>query len=254
MPALDGPVRMACPTEADPGFGLDRAYAVAAEVAALRMARGECPVGRKIGFSNTRIWDEYGVRAPIWGWIWDSTLHPGARELPIAHLSEPRIEPELVLRLGRAPEPGMDLAALETCVEAIAAGFELVQSVYPGWRFRAADTVAAFGLHGALVHGPFVPAAAGWRGALGDFRVTLLRDGVEADRGDATNVLGAGPLAALRDLVALLAAQPGAPALAPGEIVSTGTLTRALPVARDETWTARFDGLPGISGLSLSLA
>ena len=32
-------------------------------------------------------------------------------------------------------------------------GFEIVQSIFPEWKFSAADTVAAFGLHGALLIG-----------------------------------------------------------------------------------------------------
>ena len=33
----------------------------------LRIARGERPLGYKIGFTNRGIWDRYGVHAPIWG-------------------------------------------------------------------------------------------------------------------------------------------------------------------------------------------
>src|SRR6185436_708604 len=55
------------------GLDLDAAYRVAAEVHARRMARGERPIGRKIGFTNRRIWDEYGVWAPIWGHVYDTT-------------------------------------------------------------------------------------------------------------------------------------------------------------------------------------
>jgi 2-keto-4-pentenoate hydratase len=34
-----------------------------------RLARGEKPVGRKIGFTNRTIWAEYGVYAPNWGYM-----------------------------------------------------------------------------------------------------------------------------------------------------------------------------------------
>ena len=58
-----------------------------------------------------------------------------------------------------------------------------------------------------------------------------------------------GPLNALRHLVELLAAEHDNPPLAAGEIVTTGTLTRALPVAPGETWTTELFGvaLPGLS-------
>ena len=48
-------------------FTLADAYAVAAALRRFREAGGERHVGRKIGFTNSAIWDEYGVHAPIWG-------------------------------------------------------------------------------------------------------------------------------------------------------------------------------------------
>jgi hypothetical protein len=36
----------------------------------------------------------------------------------------------------------------------VAHGFEVVQSIFPRWQFSVPDTVAAFGVHGALVIGP----------------------------------------------------------------------------------------------------
>ncbi len=120
------------------------------------------------------------------------------------------------------------------CVEWVAHGFEIVQSLFPGWRFHAADTVAAFGLHGALLLGPREPVTAAnadhWHDRLAGFEITLMCDGVDADHGHASNVLGGGPLAALRHLVEVLAANRDSPPLKPGEIVATGTLTRALPI------------------------
>ncbi len=53
-------------TARNPGFGLAEAYRVTARVLKLREARGERVVGRKVGFTNRTIWDEYGVHAPIW--------------------------------------------------------------------------------------------------------------------------------------------------------------------------------------------
>ncbi|MDP4023599.1 hydratase [Methylobacterium sp. NEAU 140] len=241
----------------DPGLDLPAAYRVAAEVRRLREARGERPVGRKIGFTNTTLWETYGVRAPIWGTVYDTTLHEaGDGPLPLAALVEPRIEPEIVFGLAAAPERGADAEALLGCVAWAALGFELVQSLYPGWRFTAPDTVAAFGLHGALVVGARVPIdgeAGAWIRDLADLTVTLSCDGREADRGIAKNVLGGGPLAALAHLVAALANDPESPPLAAGEIVTTGTLTRVLPVAPGQTWRADLSG-SRLPGLALTLA
>jgi 2-oxo-3-hexenedioate decarboxylase len=232
------------------GFDLHVAYEAAAAVRRMRAARGERPIGRKIGFTNRRIWAEYDVYAPIWGDMYDTTvqtLAESSRTFDLTHLIEPRIEPEIAFGLARAPEPGMDEADLLSCIEWAAHGFEIVQSIFPGWRFAAADTVAAFGLHGAYLMAPRQSIgggqAAGWFEALATFEITLERDGALVERGHAADVLG-GPLTALRHLVELLARDQVSPPLAAGEMVTTGTLTRALPVAPGETWRTVTTGLP----------
>ena len=50
------------------------AYAQSLAVRELRMARGERPVGFKIGFTNRGIWPRYQVYAPIWGTVWAGGL------------------------------------------------------------------------------------------------------------------------------------------------------------------------------------
>jgi 2-oxo-3-hexenedioate decarboxylase len=230
------------------GFDLDAAYRVTAAVRRLREARGERVIGRKIGFTNRTIWAEYNVFAPIWGYVYDRTVHDLAEAgdgFPIADLAEPRIEPEIVFGLARAPAPGMTMDALLGCIGWIAHGFEIVQSIFPGWIFAPADTVAAYGLHGALLIGPRQPLGGRntWLRELETFDIALSRNGAPADRGCAANVLD-GPLHALRHLVDLLARDPVNAPLAAGEIVTTGTLTRALPVAAGETWTTELAGIP----------
>ena len=74
-------------------------------------------------------------------------------------------------------------------------------------------------------------------------------DGRVIDRGHSANVLG-GPLSALRHLVGLLANDPDNPPLAAGEIVPTGTLTRAMPVKSGETWTTVLRGI-ALDGIKL---
>jgi 2-oxo-3-hexenedioate decarboxylase len=62
------------------------------------------------------------------------------------------------------------------------------------------------------------------------------------DKGHALNVLE-GPLSTIRYVMDLLARDPDNPPLAAGEIISTGTLTRALPVKTGESWTTRLKGI-----------
>jgi 2-oxo-3-hexenedioate decarboxylase len=239
------------------GFDLDAAYRVTDAVRQLREARGERPVGRKIGFTNRTIWDEYRIAAPMWGYAYDRTVSNLADlggTFSLAGLAEPRIEPEIVFGFGfaRAPEAGMDERAILECVDWVAHGFEIVQSIFPAWDFALADTVAGYGLHGALMIGPrheIVGQADAWLQPLANCEIDLSRNGVVIDHGQASNVLG-GPVSALRHLVEVLANDPVNPPLAAGEIVTTGTLTRAFPIAPGETWATKLTGIP-LEGLTI---
>lgn len=259
LAALDAPSSMAPLTDEIEGFDVDDAYRVATAVIARRMARGERPVGWKIGFTNRTIWDEYGVHAPIWGLVYDTTVVGAANgaaplRCDLGRLMDPRIEPEIVLRLADVPDPGMDEAELLACVDAVALGFEIVHSVFPDWRFRAADTVAALALHGGLWHGPWVEiegTADGkdWLHMLASFEVILMRDGIEIDRGAAANVLD-GPISAFGHLVRGVASDPLGRDLRAGDLVTTGSVTRVFPIAPGERWSTEIAGLP-LPGLTI---
>lgn len=229
-----------------PDLDLASAYAVNAAVRRLREARGEKVVGRKIGFTNRTIWAEYGVYAPNWGYVYDITVHElaGVGEgFLLARLAEPRIEPEIMFGLAQPPDPEMSADALLACIDWIAHGFEIVQSPFPDWKFSSADTTAANALHGALLVGPrHALSGRDWTRMLAEFDVALNRNGALADRGCGTNVLNS-PLNALRHLVDLLAHDRVHPPLAAGEIVTTGTLTRALPIVSGETWSTELTGI-----------
>src|SRR3954469_18766703 len=216
--AMDGARQIAPFSARYHGLTLEDAYCLLDRLCEVRTARGERVIGRKIGFTNRTIWAEYGVYAPMWGFVFDATvrdLRPPCQAaqhpLTLALFAEPRIEPEIVFHLAAAPSPDMDEAALFGCIDWMAQGFEIVQSVFPGWKFTPADTVIANGLHGALLLAPRHPARLGratdWVSNLACFEIDLLRDDAVVDRGHAANVLD-GPLSALRHLVGLLARDP----------------------------------------------
>lgn len=254
LAALDAGTQIEPVTERVPAFDKQAGYAVAAALRGLRLARGERPVGRKIGFTNRNIWAEYSVYEPLWGDVYDSTLHnvsPGA-SIRASHLPEPRIEPEIVLGLGQDIRPGMGIDDIAQGIEWVAHGFEIVQSVFPGWRFTVADCIADGGLHGALFVGPRRPIGdderIGLAASLSGLQVVLHRDGTRIDEGSGANVLD-GPIHALGYLAQVLADDRVNPPLRKGELVTTGTMTRAFPVRPGECWSTTIGGfdLPGLS-------
>jgi 2-keto-4-pentenoate hydratase len=240
----------------DQSLDEESAYAIALEVYTRRVRRGERPVGRKIGFTNRSIWAEYRVSAPMWGHVYDSTVQyaRGETRLAVGHLLQPRIEAEIQLHFERTPPVTRDEQVILECIDWIAQGFEIVQCPYPDWDFAFADTIAAYGVHGALVVGTPVPVfeIEDCAEKLRRFEVVLSRDGTEQARGVGANVLGS-PLLAFAHLIEVLARQSRFPAVQAGEIVSTGTLTGLQPVSAGETWSTTLSGID-LPGLSISIA
>lgn len=210
------------------------------------------PVGRKIGFTNRGIWQKYGVHQPIWGTVYDDTLiraPGGAAVVPLAGLHHPRIEPEICFKLAAPPPLTDDPRRLLAALEWVAHSVEIVQCRNADWKVTLADCAAQNALHGRLILGAPIPIPAGLAASIPGVEVSLQKNGKEVDRGTGANVLGS-PLLALAHLVRVLAAERGAPPLAAGEIISTGTMTDAHPVAPGETWRTALHGLP-LGGLEI---
>lgn len=255
LAALDGNTRVETITGRDAGFDTDAAYRVGAEILRRRRARGERPIGRKVGFTNRTIWPEYGVSAPIWAPVYDRTvvfLDEPAGSLAIGALAEPRIEPEIVLHFQTAPQATEDEEELLANVDWIAHGFEIVQCHFPNWTFKAPDAIAAFGLHGALVVGPRRPVegVADLVRNLRTFTITLATSGKGVAKGGGSNVLGS-PLLAAAHFLNLLKDQRSEP-LAAGELVTTGTLLPPPLIRAGEIWTTDLSGID-LPGLELHL-
>ena len=244
------------------------AYATALAVRAARSAGGERPVGYKVGFTNRTIWPRYEVYGPIWGTVWNSTLTqvdataPNEGVLSLKGLCEPRIEPEVVFCLREAPPPDCSLAQLVAAVDWVAHGYEIVHTHFPAWKFTAAQAVADGGLHGLLLVGHRVKLDAGMApeavvASLAGLRIQLYGDGVLKDEGTGANVLD-GPVQALLHFVNELRAIPGAPALQAGDLITTGTLTDAWPVAAGQAWHTVIEAsgpvAGGLKGLTVRFA
>jgi len=246
-------------SSAAPELGPDEAYEVLAAIAARRRSSGWRAIGRKIGFTNRTIWPHFGVEEPMWAPVWDRTVihaSDNRASLPLAPFVQPRIEPEVVFELSEPIPPGADASAVMERVTWLAAGFEVVHCHFPDWQFTLADAIADFGLHGALVIGtPLVvddTNRAGLAAALATFEATLSCDGSVVDRGLGANVLGS-PALALADLALVLADHHPPSPLSAGEIVTTGTITGAQPIASGQTWTSDYGSL-GLDGLTLTLS
>ncbi len=235
-------------------FDTDSAYEVAAMIHRTRVEEGVTPVGRKIGFTNPKAWPVFGAHEPMWAYVYDTTvvrLAAGRGKCSVGRLAEPRIEPEIVIHFRSAPPVTDDLSEILTCADWIAHGFEIVQSHFPGWKLQAADAIADSGLHGTLLIGEprdLNDFGADLISVLERFEVRLACNGEVREVGKASNVLGS-PLKAIARLLSLTAERGPATMVQANELVTTGSLTAALPIHAGETWSTELSGLtlPGLS-------
>lgn len=235
-----------------PQLDKSKAYEISAASCALAVKSGFNPVGRKIGFTNTKIWSDYNVSEPNWGYLWERRTQTLSEMKNALWLSpkdmqlEPRIEPEIIFCLKKEPRSDMTERELLSCVEWIAHGYEIVISLFKDWKFTANDTTAINALHNRLCIGDkhyleekdldTLPAQ------LANFEIKLYRNRELVDTGHGSNVLGS-PIKALQHLCAMVEQQELHPQLLPGEIITTGTLTKAMPIAIQETWSTKIEGL-----------
>ena len=239
------------------GFDTAEAYAVADLIHAMRLEEGARAIGRKIGFTNPAMWAQYGVSAPVWAYVYDSTVTylPDTLKAPatfsLRGFVQPKIEPEIIFHFHTAPPPDGDAAAVLASIDWVAHGFEMVQSHYPDWKFQAPDAIADWGMHGALLVGK--PQAvdtlgANLQDALAAFTLALSFDGQLIETGQGANVLG-NPLQAVVHLMHVLADQAPNQQLQANELVTTGTVTSAYAVQPGQTWKTAIDGiaLPSVS-------
>lgn len=237
------------PSSRDSEFDLPAAYEVEGELARLRQADGHKSIGRKIGFTNKAVWPRLELDTIVWGYVFDDTVHHASGNhftLNIGNMVAPRIEPEVVFKLKSEIdlETASDPVKVLQAVEWMALGFEIVDCPYPNWRFRPADMVAAFGFHGALVIGDPHPLKNLDQLAeqFANFKLKLLKNGEVAAEGSGKNVYDS-PALCLGQLARTIAAQPGMDPLVKGEVITSGTITDAQPVAIGEEWAAITDGL-----------
>ena len=197
------------------GFDNSSAYEVSYLIHQQRIKQGLLSVGRKIGFTNPEVQALYGVSEPIWGYVYDTTVHylsGGCSKFHIGRFSEPRIEPEIVVHFCSTPPLSDNTDDILACIDWIAHGVEIVQCHYPNWKFQAADTIADSALHAMLLIAEPQNVKGLGAGVISDLQrleISLSCDGSMRDQGRGSNVLGS-PLVAVAHLISVIAKQGNA--------------------------------------------
>lgn len=256
-------VSIPAPSSLNPAFCLSDAYATEAALVRLRRAGGHKTAGLKVGFANKALWRVTKLDTLVWAHMYDDTVHyakDGTAALATGSMFSPKIEPELVFKMARSLEGRSRGGALPPSeilesVEWIAIGFEIIDCVFPDWKFRPSDFVAAYGLHAGLVVGDPAPVDSATISdlveKLPNFEVRLFRHAEQVAAGSGKNSLRS-PALCLAELDAAITRRSDAEPLAASDLVSSGTLTDSQPIAAGEVWRVEADGLD-VRPLTLTL-
>jgi 2-keto-4-pentenoate hydratase len=221
-----------------PALGIEDAYAVQDYLTRMRLARGGCLVGRKIGLTSPAVQRQLGVDQPDYGMLFDDMRVPEGGTIPLATLIQPKIEGEIAFVMAHPLDSGqVDELRFAGAVRSAHAALEIVDSRIERWNIGIVDTVAdnaSSALFAMTQRG--VPLAACDPAAV---TMRLLCDGEIVSSGEGRACLG-NPLTAAAWLASRMIAL-GRP-LAPGDIVLSGALGPMVTLQPGRRWTLDCSG------------
>lgn len=221
----------------------DLAYEVQARWTGQRVTGGDRIVGHKIGLTSSAMQQQMGVDEPDYGCVLASRVfgtRGGVTEMPVSTFIQPRVEGELAFLLGRRLEgPHVTPQQVLAATDAVAAAVEVVDSRIKDWKISLFDTIADNASYGGLAHGRW---DAGLRTAdLRTVGMILRLNGSVVVEATGSAALGH-PARAVAWLANKLTGH--GVALEPGEIVLSGSLGRAFPVAAGDCLQIECTGQP----------
>jgi 2-keto-4-pentenoate hydratase len=217
---------------------LAEAYAVQDALVAARETAGVPRSGWKLGITSPVKQRVMGIGHPLFGRTFADGERASGMRVALADFIAPRTEPELAIGLATAIDPSMDRAALARAVAWIAPALEITDSRYRSGTRTAVQLVADNTSSAAYVIGARIAATAA--PPYEDLVTELVRNGDVVLSGSTADVLDH-PLNALAALAVHLA-ERGLHAQA-GDVILSGAITDAIPVAAGDTIAVRIAGL-----------
>jgi 2-keto-4-pentenoate hydratase len=208
-----------------------------------RLKEGRRVVGKKIGLSSKAMQDLLGVREPDYGHLLDDMVVLNGQPVATDRLLNPRCEGEIAFLLGRdVIGPGVTVADVLAATEAVTPALEIVDSRIRDWKIKIQDTIADNGSSARVVLGDKLTPVHDL-----DLRLVgmvFMKNGQVVATGAGAAALGH-PAASVAWLANKLLEFDIS--LKAGEIILSGSLVTAPPVAAGDYFRADFDRLGSVS-------
>ena len=233
------------PTAEMPNLTLDEAYAIQLLTVQAAEAAGQRVVGKKIGLTSKAMQDYFGINTPDYGHLYDSMIWGQDEPISLKRLYRPKIETELAFVLGEdLMGPGVTLPDVIRASAGVMASFEIIDSRIRDWQIKVVDSISDNASAAGITLGARLVPLGGV-----DLRHTgmvLEKNGVIVETAAGAAVMGNPALA-----VAWLANKLGqyGVALKKGEIILSGSLTKALDVAAGDAFSACFGGVGSVKAV-----
>lgn len=222
------------------------AYAIQDRWSAMRVARGDAIIGRKIGLTSKPMQEQMQVAEPDYGSVWSSRYFPargGRAEIPAETFIQPLAEAELAFLLGQ-PLGGTDVTPIQVlaATDAIAVSVEIIDSRITDWRIQLVDTIADNASYGGMTVGPWQPALR--YADLSTFGMMVRHGG-----SPTVEAVGAAALGHPARSVAWLVNKLGSlgVTMEPGDIVLSGSLGRSQRVRAGDVFRVESYGMPSLA-------
>jgi 2-oxo-3-hexenedioate decarboxylase len=204
-------------------FSLDQAYHIQRASIAQRHARGEKPIGIKLGFTSRAKMIQMGVDSLIWGLLTDAMLREEGGVVDLGDFIHPRVEPEVCFLTSKVIDRPLTLLEAGNYLEAVAPAMEIIDSRYRNFKFTLEDVVADNCSSAGLIVGAFSDNAKDLR-SLSNRGVAMRFNGHAVQLGSTGAILG-NPLRSIVQASQLLAAAEMA--LPAGSLIMAGAATAA---------------------------
>ena len=230
-------------TERFPELTVQDAYQIQMSAIATRLSAGRRVVGKKIGLTSKAMQQLLGVYEADYGHLLDDMVVLTGASVPTGVMLQPRCEGEIAFLLKRdLSGPGVTIADVLNATEAVIPALEIVDSRVKDWKIKLVDTVADNASSCMLVLGNQLTSPVGL-----DLRLVgmlLEKNGEIANTGAGAAVMGhpASSVAWLANKLSEFNVT-----LKAGEIVLSGAVSAAPPVAAGDFFRAEFDRLGSVA-------
>lgn len=230
-------------TERFSDLSIAHAYQIQLAAVRTRLGEGRRVVGKKIGLTSKAMQELLGVHEPDYGHLFDDMVVLNGQPIAVNKLLQPRCEGEIAFLLERDLRgPGVTIADVLAATNAVIPALEIVDSRIRDWKIKIQDTIADNAASARVVLGDKLTPVHDL-----DLRLVgmvLMKNGYIAATGAGAAVLGH-PAASVAWLANKL--HEFDITLKAGEIVLSGSLTTAPPVAAGDHFRADFDRLGSVS-------